>query len=232
VRLLGFETATAGGAVALGIDGAIEEAVATTERRHAETILPTAIELMERRGMDPHELDGIVIDVGPGLFTGLRVGIATARSLAYAAGLPLYCVTSLELLAHDASLEGAPELLAAVDARRGELFVQRFERSSTGISAVDAARVVDPSVLVAELAELDHAILAVGDGARRYVELLETLEQLEVAGPSIPSPTVGIELVERGLIPANHDPSVVLPLYLRDPDAVANFSVAASLSQR
>ena len=87
MKLLCIETATPAGAVAIVVDGTVlGERVVTNDRQHTETIIPATKELLGAAELTPGELDGIVIDVGPGLFTGLRVGIATARSLAFATG--------------------------------------------------------------------------------------------------------------------------------------------------
>ena len=120
MRLLGLETATTAAVVAL-IDGdSTRELVATTDRRHTETLLPAVSTVLAEAGL------AVVIDVGPGLFTGLRVGVSSARSLAAAAGIPLFSVTSLEVLAADPRTPEDGTVLSIVDARRGEVFVQCF----------------------------------------------------------------------------------------------------------
>ena len=87
MKLLALETATTAGAVALSVDGhLVGELVTTTHREHAETLLPGAAALLAEAGLSPAELDAVVVDLGPGLYTGLRVGVSTARSLAMAAG--------------------------------------------------------------------------------------------------------------------------------------------------
>ena len=102
MKLLCIETATPAGAVAIVVDGTVlGERVVTNDRQHTETIIPATKELLGGAELTPGDLDGIVVDVGPGLFTGLRVGIATARSLAFATGTVLYPVSSLEVLAND-----------------------------------------------------------------------------------------------------------------------------------
>ena len=124
---LALETATTAAAVAvLDDDVVLAEAVASVDRHHTESLLPCAAELLGSLGLGVGEVERIVVDVGPGLFTGLRVGLATARSLAAARGIGLIGLTSLEILAADPLVEAEARVTAVVDARRGEVFAQRF----------------------------------------------------------------------------------------------------------
>ena len=118
MKLLCIETATPAGAVAIVVDGTVlGERVVTNDRQHTETIIPATKELLGGAELTPGDLDGIVVDVGPGLFTGLRVGIATARSLAFATGTVLYPVSSLEVLANDPALASVEQIVSVVDER-------------------------------------------------------------------------------------------------------------------
>ena len=219
MRLLALETATPAGAVALRVDGrSLGEVVTTTSREHTETLLPGATELLDAAGLSLSALDAIVVDVGPGLFTGLRVGVATARSLAMAVGIGVIGVTSLEVLAADPTLGDATEVLAVVDARRGEVFAQRFSGTGTDRRAVAEAAVLVPERLGSLLeAGSGATITAVGDGATRYREQLEALGARVLDSVTLPSPAVAAALAEeRGLPPLS--PESVVPLYLRDPD--------------
>ena len=210
---LAIETATPACAVALEVDGAIAEEVLDLERRHTEVLVPGVARLLKAAEVAAGAIERVVVDRGPGLYTGLRVGIATALGLALATGADLVEVTSLEVLAAAAARLGATgELVALVDGRRGEVFAQRY--SLEALAALDAPRVVRPEVLAPELAE--RPALLCGDGARRYREALGAGEVLDLA---VPSPAAALELARgRGAVEA------VVPLYLREADAVANFS--------
>jgi tRNA threonylcarbamoyladenosine biosynthesis protein TsaB len=227
MRLLALETATPAGAVALRAEGrSLGEVVTTTSREHTETLLPGALELLGAAGLSLASLDAIVVDVGPGLFTGLRVGVATARSLAMAVGVGVIGVSSLEVLAADPALGEATEVLSVVDARRGEVFAQRFSGSGPARRAIRDPVVLAPEQLGTLLEAPAGAVLtAVGDGALRYQDLLEALGVEVLGSVTLPSPAVAAALAEgRGQPPL--PPASVVPLYLRDPDAVANFHVA------
>ena len=225
MNLLCLETATAAGSVALVRDGhVVSELVATTNREHTETLLPTAQVILREAECTIGELDAIVVDVGPGLFTGLRVGVATARSLAASAGIGLISVTSLEVLAHDPALVDANEVWCVIDGRRGEVFVQQFV--GAGRAPSFDPEILRPELFAERMAAQDLSGVAfAGDGVSRYRELFDHLDQQRSPLITIPSPGVAGVLAEQRRS-AGVDPTLVVPLYLRDPDAVANFSVA------
>ena len=228
VITLALETATMAAAVAvLDDDEILAEVVASADRHHTESLLPAAAEVLGSLGISVSQIDRVVVDVGPGLFTGLRVGLATARSLSAARGIGLTGLTSLEILAADPSLAGAEQVTAVIDARRGEVFAQTFVLGGALPVPVGAPSVLTPEALADRVAG-ERAVL-IGDGARRYAGVLAAASTT-IAEVSIPSPGVAGRLaVAHRALP--QDPVDVLPLYLRDPDAVANFSVAAQISR-
>ena len=235
MKLLAIETATAACAIAVELDGRLAcEVVASTERHHTEALVPTIAAELASLGLAVGQLDGIVVDVGPGLFTGLRVGLATARSLAMAAGVDLYCVSSLALLANDSSLDPDRPVVAVVDARRGEVFAQRFGSATPSRPVLTEPMVLGPAALAELLATIESPLVIVGDGAARYADELAGRHAHELRVDLVlPSPAVAVGLVSSmvaGLEPV--EPSTALPLYLRDPDAVANFHVAAQARSR
>ena len=127
MRLLAIETATSATAVALGDDVAVDALLADEHRRHTEALAPACRALLDARRWRVGDLDAIVVDTGPGLFTGLRVGVATAKGFALASGVGLLGVTSTDVLAQaacDAGVVG--DVLTVVDVRRGEVVVARY----------------------------------------------------------------------------------------------------------
>ena len=227
MKLLGLETATSAAAVALSNDTAeIRELLATTERRHTETLLDAVTSLLGDEGITVVDLDGIVVDVGPGLFTGLRVGVTTARSLAAAAGIALHTATSLEVLASDPATPEEGSVAAVIDGRRGEVFVECFVGARLHRRSLGPPEILRPEELSTRLETLADDLVVVGDGAVRYADALGTKARSGLV-PSVvyPSPAVALEIViaqERAATELHK----VLPLYLRDPDAVANFTIA------
>jgi tRNA threonylcarbamoyladenosine biosynthesis protein TsaB len=192
VLLLAFDTATDAGSAALVRDGK----VLGSRRSRAVRVLADAHELLAGAGLEPRDLDGLVVGTGPGSFTGVRIGLAAARGLALALDLPAAGVSTLDALA-----AGAPGALPVIDARRREVF-----------TLDDGARCLRPEEL-----ELEPGTLCVGDGAVRYRALLEG------AGAEVPPD--GSELhVPRAELHArlarDFGPAEAIePIYLRLPDA-------------
>ena len=190
--ILAFDTATDVATSALVEDGEVLGERAS----RAVTLLEDVDALLRQAGAHTGDIEGLVVGTGPGSFTGLRVGLATARGLALALGVPVAGVSTLEALA-----AGAPGALPVIDARRGEVFVLQRE----------------PRVLAPEDLELAAGTICVGDGAVRYRSLLAA------KGAEIP-PDGDERHVPRARFHAqlagDFGPAeLVEPLYLRVPDA-------------
>jgi tRNA threonylcarbamoyladenosine biosynthesis protein TsaB len=196
----------------LWADGApLASFVLVAPQRHSEVLMPAIDDLCRYARVPVSAIDGVVVDVGPGLFTGLRVGLATARAIATARNIPRAGVTSLEALAHPHRRR--PGLVAAVvDARRGEVYSAVYAGGGA-LQERRPARISSPEDLADELAALSERPLAVGDGAWRYRELLTAAA--EVAGPAEASPS---PLVVAEIGSARLTGSLPEPVYLRQAD--------------
>ncbi|MGH9104924.1 MAG: tRNA (adenosine(37)-N6)-threonylcarbamoyltransferase complex dimerization subunit type 1 TsaB [Acidimicrobiales bacterium] len=200
MRVLAIETATSSVGCALWVDGAVVGASRLmASRRHAEVLMATADELCRRAGLAPAQLDGVAVDVGPGLFTGLRVGLAAAGALAAARDLPSAGVTSLETVAYPQ--RHRPGMVAAIlDARRGEVYFALYESDGVALEERRPPSVASPGEVAGVLAGLAGRPLAVGEGAWRYRAALgETGAQLGGPAEMWPSPEVVAELGARRL---------------------------------
>jgi tRNA threonylcarbamoyladenosine biosynthesis protein TsaB len=174
-----------------------ELAFASAEGGHAaQRALVLVDEVIARAGCRPDQLTRVVCGCGPGSFTGLRIGIATARGLALGLALPCLGASTLAALA-----AGAPGALALVDARRGELFT---------LAATGAAVVEQPAVVAARIAP---GTLCVGDGARRYRDLLEE------AGAEVPPDDDARHAPGAEALAALASGEAAEPVYVRRPDA-------------
>jgi tRNA threonylcarbamoyladenosine biosynthesis protein TsaB len=166
MRLLAIDTSTwsASAAVVDEHGAVIAEGEARTET-HSENLLPLIADVVARAGVAARDLDAVAVGAGPGSFTGLRIGLATAKGVAFAAGRPLWIVSSLAALAMDLSLVSDASLLVPVlDARRGEIFAGYYDRSMRA-RAADA--VLAPGALAAAIASVrtaDETFALAGDG--------------------------------------------------------------------
>jgi tRNA threonylcarbamoyladenosine biosynthesis protein TsaB len=218
VSLLGFDTSTsASSACVLRADGQAFEVLPPPERltgrpAHASELMPAVAEVMDASGVGWGELRAIAVGVGPGAFTGLRIGVATARALAAANGLALRPVSSLEALA--AGIDDDLRL-AVLDAKRGEVFAALY--------GPDGALFTPAALRPEELAEQVRAggfdPLAVGDGSVRFRGALESAG-IRVAPDDAGAHVVrGLHVCRLAQRAGDEPPEAVLPDYLRAPDA-------------
>jgi tRNA threonylcarbamoyladenosine biosynthesis protein TsaB len=217
--VLGFDTATAATAAAVWAPGGIaveaRDDPAPGERpAHATRLLALVEEALQGAGAGWEDVTRLAVGVGPGGFTGLRHGIATARALAQARDLPLVGVSSLEALA--APLAGERPVVAVLDARRGEVFAAAWAGGERLLEPVAIA----PAELAARLASGPLAgAIAAGDGAVRF------RQELERAGADVPaddSPLHRISAIQVCRLGAAGEPAArdaLLPDYRREPDA-------------
>ncbi|HEU4978755.1 MAG TPA: tRNA (adenosine(37)-N6)-threonylcarbamoyltransferase complex dimerization subunit type 1 TsaB [Solirubrobacteraceae bacterium] len=219
--VLGFDTATPATAVALLLDGAQPR-----ERRHdpqpgerpqhASQLLPLANDLLAEAGIGWAQVQRIAVGVGPGTFTGLRIGVATARALAQASGAELAAISTLHALAHAARDEaGERPVLAVLDARRGEAFAAAWR----GEEQLHAAAAIAPEGLAALTRSAPGPWLAVGDGAVRFRERLEP-DRVDVpADASALHRVSATAICELALKAPAADRDALIPDYVRLPDA-------------
>ena len=224
--VLAIDTATPQVSVALaGPAGPLASIHVAGGRRHGELLAPAIAEVCRIAGISLQAIDGVAVDVGPGLFTGLRVGVATARALVSALGVPGLGLTSVEILAAAHRHQPGP-VVAVVDARRSEVFWAPFRPGPEGPVQGAPTAVAAPEAVVAALLASGEGALVVGDGAVRYREALSAVAGVEVAGPehAHPSAAVAARLaVARwsGDASAGATPEAgagIEPLYLRPPD--------------
>jgi tRNA threonylcarbamoyladenosine biosynthesis protein TsaB len=219
--ILGFDTATPDTVVALAWGDAepleLRHAPAPGERPgHAAQLLPLARTLLERAGLEFADLDRIGVGVGPGTFTGLRIGVATARALAQGSGAELVVISTLRALAEGAGHDGP--VLAVLDARRGEAFAAAY----LGEQELIAPVAVRPEALAGLLdgrPEPPGDWLAVGNGALAF---RDQLEPAAIAVPADGNPCHRVSAVAICRLAARGAPSArdtLVPEYVRLPDA-------------
>jgi tRNA threonylcarbamoyladenosine biosynthesis protein TsaB len=231
VLILGIDTATPQVGCAIGgHEGVLASAHSSRGRRHAETLTPSIDFVRRQAGIELDEIGAVAVDVGPGLFTGLRVGIATAKAMASALQVPMIGVSSLDLLAFPVRF--SPRLICAtVDARRGQVFHAFYRQVPGGLQRVTEPTVDDPDDLVSELVASGEELLLVGDGVLRYPEHFGDLPRAEVVeqGLSFPSAASLVQLAHAQALREEFVPHwEIQPLYLRQPDADINWTTRES----
>jgi tRNA threonylcarbamoyladenosine biosynthesis protein TsaB len=245
VSLLGIDTSTApSAACVLRGDGEVfevapEPAALSARPAHASELMPAVADVMERAGLDYADLEAIAVGVGPGTFTGLRIGIATARALATANGLRVRPVSSLAALAAGIGAEagasgaetpggGSPSLLPVIDAKRGEVFAAEYAPGGDRRWGPKALRPEELAKRVAEGAgepaaqradTARRATLAAGDGSVRFRGVLEAAGISVMPDESRAHVVRALHVCRLAAAVRGVAPQAVLPDYLRAPDA-------------
>lgn len=224
MKLLAIETSTPGASVALVEDRTTLAAASRIDRvGHATFLVPAIDFCFDQVGWSPSDLDAVVVDVGPGLFTGIRVGLATAQGLAAAFGIPVIPAVSVDAIALEART-GHRMIWSVVDVRRGEFAIGRYRPVPGGVVKEGQTELMRPEVFRATLDSNSDQSLVVGDVNALPEGLFRGLHRVKTARPRYPYAVtlaeVGHARYEKSEYP---DPDDIRPLYMREPDVTINW---------
>ena len=229
--ILGIETATVQAGCAIGgHEGVLASAHSAKGKRHAENLTPAIAFICEQAQIELSEIGLVAVDIGPGLFTGLRVGVATAKAVAFALRVPMIGVSSLDLLAFPVRFTSRL-IVAAIDARRNELYYALYRQVPGGVQRISEPTVGSADDLASELLALSEEVLLVGDGAHRYREAFDGLTKVEIVdqGNSFPSAASLVQLAHAQALREDFQQiDSIQPMYLRRPDAEINWATRDS----
>lgn len=219
--ILCLETATPVCSVALN-DGCCTIALRETEGQnaHSEKITNFIREVMETARIDYKQLDAVAVSQGPGSYTGLRIGVSTAKGICYAADLPLMAIDTLEAMAYGMKMKLGSQitendlLIPMIDARRMEVYAAVFDAQLNKIEDT-AARVIDENAF--EDLRNDHHLWLFGDGAPKLTKLFENQPNISVVDGFRPSAAYMLPLAEKLLREQRFvDVAYFEPFYLKD----------------
>jgi tRNA threonylcarbamoyladenosine biosynthesis protein TsaB len=224
--VLGIETSTPQASVTIGSEqGIIGSCTISRGAAYGEFLLPAVEFLMRQSGLTYRQLSALAIGLGPGLFTGMRVGVATAKTLAQALSVPIVGVPSLDLLAFDARY--TPKVICPVlDAKRGEVFFAFYRQVPGGVTRESEYQVGSPEQLAAEFDARGSDILAIGNGALLYRAKLEEAERVEIGTMThaFPRSAALIDLALPRLVREDFDRLFdIEPMYMRRTQAEINW---------
>jgi tRNA threonylcarbamoyladenosine biosynthesis protein TsaB len=230
MKILGIETATEIGGVAL-IDGErlLAESSVDMNRAHSERLMVLVDRVFKDAGLTPEDLDGMAVSIGPGSFTGLRVGVSTVKGLATGKPVPVAAVPTLEAMAWNVCA-GLNRICPMIDARKREVYAAVYSEGADGtLKSVMEEQVISPEALCERLLEPSSPpTIFLGDGASRYREILENhldgRALFASATLSRPFPStvawIGLRKFLRG---EAADVRSLVPAYLRRSDAEVNW---------
>ncbi|MGH2596524.1 MAG: tRNA (adenosine(37)-N6)-threonylcarbamoyltransferase complex dimerization subunit type 1 TsaB [Actinomycetota bacterium] len=220
--VLGIDTSTPQTSVAIGNDREVLARISIAGKARQESVTPALQQMLAWSGLDLDRVGGIAVGIGPGLFTGLRVGVETAKTLAQVLNVPIVGITSLDALAF-AIRHTSRRIACVIDARRGEVFVAVYRAVPGGVVRETDHLVLKPDHLVAELQAVPGEVLCVGNGAILYRREIEDLgSRVEFASPAAAHPDAAalVELAVPRFMREEHDRLFdVVPFYLRKSDA-------------
>ena len=232
MKILGIETSTLNASVAVRDGDRVVAKGDSAANTHREQLLVLVDAALAEAAIALTDVDGIAVGAGPGSFTGLRIGMATAKGLAYATGKPLWAVSSLAALASELAHEqdvGDRIIVPVLDARRKEIFIGFYRVSAEGVSAVADERVIAPSLFHRTVSEIlgtqGPRPIALGNGLDIYAAALDCgppggIERANNA-PTLPSATAVTRLASTGNLPnmLTHGG----PVYVRQSEAEIKF---------
>lgn len=225
--ILGLETATERIGVALiGSTGILSSYEVTRGRHHAEILVPAIDFVCSHADVAVEEISAIAVDLGPGLFTGMRVGVATAQAMAQALEVPVIGLTSLDVLAYSCRHRG-DLVLSIVDARKGQVFYGFHRVGMDEVEVLCEPRVGVAGDVIAAIEDRGQRVLCVGDGALRYRQEFEGHPLIEMADRYLAHPSVQnlvILALRKALREQWSPPGDVRAVYVRPPDAEINWA--------
>jgi tRNA threonylcarbamoyladenosine biosynthesis protein TsaB len=224
VRVLAIDTSSSVGSVALVLGGAtpwdaqvVAEATARVSNAHGESLLPLVDAVLKSARTTLSEIDLLAVGIGPGSFTGTRVGVATAKGLALGASRPLRGVNAFEALAVDVGAPAGAEVAVAIDARKGEVYLALVSMSAGDVTVVGEPAHTPPSLAFARFGRSPEQLQFVaGDGVAMVSELARPRRRI---GPDAPrAAAVAAVAAARQLRAPMDEADSLEPLYVRPPD--------------
>lgn len=219
--ILGLDTATLVSSVALANgDTLLAELTLQTKKTHSERLMPHIEEILRLAETDKNAIKAVAASIGPGSFTGLRIGLGTAKALAYALNIPLVGVSTLAAMAFSCPVPGAV-LAPTLDAQKGNLYVALYTWHGSEQVEVMSPRVLSLQEAIDRFRELQQPVLVLGEAVSLHREELIDAG-IELAAPHIAMPRAGSVAVLGGRLlqeGVQHDAMSLEPLYIRRSEA-------------
>jgi len=226
-RALAIETSGRVGSIAVVDDGrVVREEQFPHGLQHAAQIIPIIDQLTKAQGWSPRDVDELYVSVGPGSFTGLRIGVTLAKTMALATGVKLVAVPTVRVLVENAPAE-ARHVIIVLDAKREQIFTARFERTADGWTEREPAKL---DSLAAMFARAPRPVHLLGEGLPHHEKFVPRDDPSIVTTPpeswrarAAAVATIGYPLARAGHVA---DPFTLTPIYIRRPEAEEKYDAA------
>ena len=217
--VVGIETSTPQASIAIGSEqGVVASALVSRGASYNEFLLPAMRFCLDHAGVGFRNLGGVAVSLGPGLYSGMRVGVATAKALAQTLSVPIIGIPSLDLVAYGVRYS-SKTICAVLDARRNEVFYAFYRASPGGIQRMTDYQLEKPGQLAVGIAARPEEVLLVGNGALLYRDVFDdlgTIVELGSMGNAFPDARSLVELALPRFFREDFDsPYDLSPLYLR-----------------
>lgn len=229
MKIVAIETATPASSIAIGEDDTLAGMLVNVDRRgHVGFLMPAIDFALNQAGWSPRDIDIVAVDVGPGPYTGLRAGIATAQAFAAAVGARMVTTSSLTVIALRAAT-GRRQIWPVVDMRRGQVAVGPFSPLPGGVAPEGSPEVMRPRDFKALLESEGTDSLVVGDWQCMPESTWTGLHRVRRGRPRYPSADTMLEIVAMKILAGKlTDADDVRPLYMREPDVDINWTAFRS----
>jgi tRNA threonylcarbamoyladenosine biosynthesis protein TsaB len=221
--ILAIDTATLVSSVALAtVDNVLAEITLQTKKTHSELLMPHIAKLLDMAQVAKSDLKGVAVSIGPGSFTGLRIGLSTAKTLAYALHIPVVGVPTLAAMAYGCPVPGVI-LAPMLDAQKGNVYQALFEWHQGELKEIQPAIVTEVTTALESLSQQERPVIVMGESAVMYRDKIEQIgKNLILAAPHVVIQRassvagLGYKLIKQGV---RHDVMGLEPLYIRRSEA-------------
>ncbi|EIW19973.1 MULTISPECIES: tRNA (adenosine(37)-N6)-threonylcarbamoyltransferase complex dimerization subunit type 1 TsaB [Pelosinus] len=221
--ILAIDTATLVSSVALAtVDNVLAEITLQTKKTHSELLMPHIAKLLDMAQVAKSDLKGVAVSIGPGSFTGLRIGLSTAKTLAYALQIPVVGVPTLAAMAYGCPVPGVI-LAPMLDAQKGNVYQALFEWHQGELKEIQPAIVTEVTAALESLSQQERPVIVMGESAVMYRDKIEQIgKNLILAAPHVVIQRassvagLGYKLIKQGV---RHDVMGLEPLYIRRSEA-------------
>ncbi len=223
MSILAIDTATQVSSVAVAKEGRLlSELTMQGKLTHSETLLPHIESVLKMAATAKEDLEGIAISIGPGSFTGLRIGLAAAKAMSYALNIPLVGVSTLKALAYQLPVPGV-RLVCLLDAQKGNAYVESYRWEDDGLETVETVKVAKISDILVDCGALGEQVILLGDAVQKKIAgKLELPVNVRVAMPHLVMPRAAcVAMLGQAELAAGHVDNVMdlEPVYIRRSEA-------------